>query len=140
VAITHRKSWTAAGLVVAAAIATTGCGGGGSSSSSSTTVSRPASQPSKPASAPSGKSVFADSGCGACHTLADAGASGKVGPDLDKVLKGKSATFIRQSIVEPDAVIAKGYPAHVMPTGFGDRLGKAKLDALVRYLESTAAK
>jgi len=30
-----------------------------------------------------GKQVFASSGCGACHTLADAGASGTVGPSLD---------------------------------------------------------
>src|SRR3954453_12319267 len=30
---------------------------------------------------------FADQGCNACHTLADAGATGTVGPDLDKVLK-----------------------------------------------------
>jgi uncharacterized membrane protein len=30
-----------------------------------------------------GKQVFASAGCGACHTLADAGASGTVGPSLD---------------------------------------------------------
>ncbi len=30
-----------------------------------------------------GKDVFASAGCGSCHTLADAGASGSVGPDLD---------------------------------------------------------
>ena len=31
-----------------------------------------------------GKEVFASAGCGACHTLADAGASGAVGPSLDE--------------------------------------------------------
>lgn len=30
-----------------------------------------------------GKQVFASAGCGACHTLADAAASGTVGPSLD---------------------------------------------------------
>ena len=30
-----------------------------------------------------GKAVFASAGCGACHALADAGASGAVGPNLD---------------------------------------------------------
>lgn len=30
-----------------------------------------------------GKDVFASAGCGSCHTLADAGASGSVGPNLD---------------------------------------------------------
>ena len=30
-----------------------------------------------------GKNVFASAGCGSCHTLADAGTSGSVGPNLD---------------------------------------------------------
>src|SRR6478672_11643596 len=37
--------------------------------------------------------------CATCHTLADAGATGQVGPDLDKVLKGKDAAFIKESIL-----------------------------------------
>jgi cytochrome c oxidase subunit II len=49
--------------------------------------------------AAAGKAVFTGpGGCGACHTLSDAGATGKVGPDLDKVVadakkygKGQSA-------------------------------------------------
>lgn len=32
-----------------------------------------------------GKEVFASAGCTGCHTLADAGASGTVGPNLDEV-------------------------------------------------------
>lgn len=31
-----------------------------------------------------GKSVFASAGCGGCHTLSAAGASGNVGPNLDE--------------------------------------------------------
>ena len=31
-----------------------------------------------------GKELFASQGCGSCHTLADAGASGSVGPNLDE--------------------------------------------------------
>jgi mono/diheme cytochrome c family protein len=31
-----------------------------------------------------GKEVFASAGCGACHVLADAGATGTVGPNLDE--------------------------------------------------------
>jgi sulfite dehydrogenase len=30
-----------------------------------------------------GKQVFASAGCASCHTLADAGATGQVGPNLD---------------------------------------------------------
>jgi mono/diheme cytochrome c family protein len=33
--------------------------------------------------AAAGKQVFASAGCGGCHTLADAGSSGNVGPNLD---------------------------------------------------------
>lgn len=31
-----------------------------------------------------GKEVFAEAGCGACHTLADAGTTGTIGPNLDE--------------------------------------------------------
>jgi len=30
-----------------------------------------------------GKQIFSDQGCGSCHTLSDAGASGNIGPNLD---------------------------------------------------------
>lgn len=42
-----------------------------------------------------GKSVFAEAGCGSCHTLKDAGASGSIGPDLDR-LKPPADRVIRQ--------------------------------------------
>jgi cytochrome c oxidase subunit 2 len=35
--------------------------------------------------AAAGKAVFANNGCGACHTLQAAKSTGKVGPDLDKL-------------------------------------------------------
>lgn len=34
--------------------------------------------------AAAGEEVFASAGCGSCHTLADAGAGGSVGPNLDE--------------------------------------------------------
>jgi cytochrome c oxidase subunit 2 len=83
-----------------------------------------------------GKAIFtsATTSCSACHTLQDAGATGKIGPDLDKVLKGKSPAFIRTSIVDPNAFIEKGYPKDVMPPTFGKTLQPAQIDALVKYL------
>ena len=81
-----------------------------------------------------GKAVFASAGCAACHTLADAGAGGTVGPNLDEVLKGKDKAFINTSIVKPDAEIAKGFPKGVMPANFGTTLSKDELSALVDYL------
>ncbi len=41
--------------------------------------------PSEPAGDPAaGKAVFASAGCGGCHTLEAAGATGQVGPNLDE--------------------------------------------------------
>jgi mono/diheme cytochrome c family protein len=34
--------------------------------------------------AAAGKEVFASAGCGSCHTFADAGTTGTIGPDLDQ--------------------------------------------------------
>src|SRR3954471_10431702 len=86
------------------------------------------------ATADQGKPVFNAAGCSACHTLADANANGTVGPDLDKVLKGEDDAFIRKSIVAPNAEIAKGFSANVMPSNFEQTLKPAELDALVKYL------
>jgi mono/diheme cytochrome c family protein len=86
-----------------------------------------------------GAQVFANNGCGGCHALAAAGAGGVTGPDLDEVLPGQSATTIHEDIVDPNKVIAKGYPANVMPQNFGETIPAKELDQLVEYLvESTA--
>ena len=44
-------------------------------------------QPSAAGAAPAqtGKQIFTARGCGGCHTLADAGASGSSGPNLDEL-------------------------------------------------------
>lgn len=78
--------------------------------------------------------------CGGCHKLADAGTAGGVGPDLDTVLKGKDAAFIEKSIVDPNAEIAKGFSASIMPPNYKQLLTSAELAALVKYLEEVAAK
>ncbi len=89
--------------------------------------------------APDGKTLFTQgngtsTACGACHTLADAGTSASTGPDLDTALKGKDAAFVKQSIVDPDAVVTQGYNKGIMPNNFGQTLSSAEQDALVQYL------
>jgi cytochrome c oxidase subunit II len=86
-----------------------------------------------------GKTLFTQQ-CGSCHTLADAGTSGQVGPNLDDALKGKNADFIRESIVQPNAQIAPGFQPNVMPSTFGQSLSQQQLDSLVEYLLQTAGK
>jgi cytochrome c oxidase subunit II len=87
-----------------------------------------------------GKTLFTQQ-CGTCHVLADAGTAGEVGPDLDEVLPGKDADFIRESIVDPNAEIAQGFASpSAMPGNFGEALSQQQLDSLVEYLMETAGK
>jgi cytochrome c oxidase subunit 2 len=87
----------------------------------------------------SAKTFFIDNGCDGCHTFKPAGANGTVGPDLDTLSEAAQKAgqpldeFIRQSIVDPNAYIAPGYPKGVMPETFSS-LPKQQLDALVQYL------
>jgi len=98
-----------------------------------------------PSTGTSGKAVFDNNQCGACHTLAAAGASGKVGPDLDKLpqwaqdAKQPLESFTQTSIVDPSAYVQKGYPDNVMPHTYKS-LPKDQLDALVQYLIQSSKK
>ena len=92
----------------------------------------------------SGAAVFKNNPCGSCHTLTAAGASGKVGPDLDKLPQYAQKAhqpleqFIRTSITDPNAYTQPGYNKNVMPP-FAN-LPKAQLDALVQYLIQSSKK
>jgi cytochrome c551/c552 len=126
---------------------------------STAALSTPASSP--PASSPgggsggsssgatgdatAGKAVFASNGCGSCHTLSAAGATGTIGPDLDKTVTGDAqkanmplAAFIKQSITDPAAFTASGGPwSTPMPTTFGSSLSPTQIDDLVALIESS---
>jgi mono/diheme cytochrome c family protein len=78
---------------------------------------------------------FFATNCGGCHTLAQAGTTGTTGPNLDDALKGMSAQQISQSISDPNATIAAGYPPNVMPQNFGQTLTPPQLQQLVAYLQ-----
>ncbi len=81
-----------------------------------------------------GAQVFANNGCGGCHTLAEAETGGTTGPNLDEVLPGQSAAMIDKSIVDPNAVITKGFPPNVMPSTYEQSLTPKELEDLVQYL------
>jgi mono/diheme cytochrome c family protein len=77
--------------------------------------------PAATGDAAAGKALFAKSGCAACHTFAAAAATGKIGPDLDKLSESAAtakqplASFIATSISDPNAYVAPGYQPGVMP-------------------------
>jgi cytochrome c551/c552 len=107
---------------------------GGSSGGSSTGATGNAS---------AGKADFASNGCGSCHTLAVAGASGTIGPDLDKISGDAQkagmplSAFIKESITDPAAFTASGGPwTTPMPTTFGSSLSPTQIDDLVALIES----
>jgi mono/diheme cytochrome c family protein len=91
------------------------------------------------AGARTGEQIFTAAGCGACHTLAKANASGDIGPSLDELAQaageqeGSPEDYVRESLVDPDAVTAEGFQSGVMPSYEG-RLDDEQLQALVEYL------
>lgn len=81
-----------------------------------------------PAAAPTdGKSIFTAS-CGSCHTLADAGTAGTIGPNLDAAKPPKPLVVDR---------VTNGQGA--MPS-FKDSLDAAQIEAVAEYVSSTAGR
>jgi cytochrome c oxidase subunit 2 len=130
-------------------------GAGASSSSPSSSPpssSSSSSGASSSTSAAAGKAVFTGSaGCSGCHTLAAAGATGTVGPDLDVRLrtdcsnpaseKARGTTLkqcIETAITNPYKWLPSGYSAGIMPSNFGQRLTPNEIQALVNFLASAA--
>jgi sulfite dehydrogenase len=88
-----RRTPVAAALAAAAlALVAVGCESPEEASPTPSTVEGELTTPQEECSVPAcdlkgdpakGKQIFAEKGCGGCHTLADAGSNGTVGPNLD---------------------------------------------------------
>ena len=95
-----------------------------------------------------GRTLFTDTGCNACHTLADAEATATVGPELDDLAAqaakyGKQegqtpAEYVRTAIEDPNAFVVPGYQADLMPGDYSSQLSAAEIDTLVEYLLSVS--
>ena len=91
-----------------------------------------------------GKAVFVSSGCGSCHTFQPAGSTGTIGPNLDTAPTADAkadnnmalAAFVKESITNPNAYVAKGYSKGIMPSTFGSQLSAKQLNDLVAYIVS----
>jgi mono/diheme cytochrome c family protein len=91
----------------------------------------PRQEPGNPAE---GKTLFTEAGCGTCHRFQAAGTTGTIGPDLDQTLQGKDEDYVRQAIVEPDAVVAQGFQPGVMPQNYGQQYDSNQIADLVAFL------
>ena len=80
-----------------------------------------------------GESLATSSGCIACHS--NNGVDG-VGPTWKGLSASVDEAYIRTSILEPNAAIADGFTADVMPATYADSLSAEDLDALVAYITS----
>jgi cytochrome c551/c552 len=73
-------------------------------------------------------------GCTACHAIGDIEAD--VGPNLNTVGARLSAAAIRQSIINPNAVIAEGFDGDMMPDDFAEQMMVKELEMIVAFLAS----
>lgn len=93
-----------------------------------------------PVSAAQVQPLFDKGGCGACHIIEGIkGAMGTAGPNLcgvgEEVQEGEETLEdVIQEIVEPNADIAPGYQAGIMPTTFGALFSRQELELMARYL------
>ena len=112
------------------------------STSTPTTTTMTTTTSSSDGQVAAGKAVFTGSaGCAGCHTFDAAGSSGTTGPNLDTAIATDAAAdgnmaladFIRESIVDPSAYIAKDY-SDFMPGDFRTRLTPTQIDDLVAFI------
>ena len=80
------------------------------------------------ADAAAGAKVFASAGCGSCHTLSAAKASGQVGPNLDKAKPGY------------DTVLAKVTNGGGGMPSFGGQLSEQQIRDVAAYVTTSAGK
>jgi mono/diheme cytochrome c family protein len=98
----------------------------------------PTPQPVAEAGPRDGLAVWTEQGCGSCHALEAADATGGIGPDLSLSLHGKPASYVKESIVAPSARAAAGYSVGMMPEDYASRIDPTDLDRLVTFLRESA--
>jgi cytochrome c oxidase subunit II len=126
---------------------------GATASSSAASSGKSAAPVGKSASGTAaGKAIFTGSaGCASCHTLAAAGSTGTIGPDLDTRLRKDCATAaskrtrgatlqkcIFTAITSPYKYIPTGFQAGIMPSTFSHTLTSTQIQSLVTYLSGAA--
>ncbi len=76
--------------------------------------------------------VIDNYGCAGCHDLEGSGA--EVGPRLNGLGARLSPDGIRTAILDPNASIAEGFEAGLMPDDFAQQMADSEIDLIVDYL------
>jgi len=84
------------------------------------------------ASLKTAEEVIAKYTCGACHTVA--GQTGEIGPNLTEIGKTRNKEYLRQAILDPEAILANGFMGGMMPATYGEEMKAKELELLVNYL------
>jgi len=74
----------------------------------------------------SGRKVYERSGCAGCHRIGNEGSV--FGPDLTRIGAGRSAAYIRESIVNPSADIPEDYAGVTVITRDGKRITGVRIN------------
>ena len=85
-------------------------------------------KPTPPGGGTDGKAIFASAGCSGCHTLAAAGSTGTVGPNLDEAKPSKELAIDR---------VTNGRGG--MPS-FKGQLSEAQIEAVATFVSENAGK
>lgn len=89
--------------------------------------------------------LFVVMGCGGCHVLdlpQDDANRGVVGPNMGNLPENAAtrvpgedaATYVHNSIINPNGHIVAGYQPNIMPANFADRMSEDEINALVEWL------
>jgi mono/diheme cytochrome c family protein len=70
--------------------------------------------------------------CIACHKFTEPGPL--VGPSLWDIGARQNEDYIRQSILDPNAMIAEGFPPNLMPQDLGQKMNGLEFEHLVHWL------
>ena len=79
-----------------------------------------------PGDAESGRKVYGRSGCAGCHRIKSEGSV--FGPDLTRIGAGRSAEYIRESILNPSADISEDYAGVTVVTREGKRITGVRIN------------
>jgi cytochrome c2 len=76
--------------------------------------------------------LIAELACIACHKFDEPGPL--VGPSLWDIGARKDGAYIRQSILDPNAVVVEGFPPMLMPPDLGQKMTGLEFEHLVQWL------